>query len=142
MWWFVACVVDPGVGGLPAGDYDVFVEQVQPVLTPTCSSPSCHGSADRPFELYAVHQHRADPDDVYLDAQLSDDDLWHNYLQTSALQVDLENAEHSPVLTKPLAVDAGGEHHGGGNLFESTDDWDYLVVLDWINDALATRDEP
>ncbi|MCP4808879.1 MAG: hypothetical protein GY913_06505 [Proteobacteria bacterium] len=132
----LACAIEPGTMDLPLGDLERFEQDVQPVLVPTCSSPSCHGDASRPFELYGVHQHRADPDEVYLDTPLRDDEVWHNFVRLSALNTGLVEAELSLALAKPLDPDAGGVPHEGGAWFSTTDDWDYLLLRAWIEDSL------
>ena len=134
--FLLACAVEPDTTGLPLGDLDAFEYEVQPLLVPTCSSPSCHGDPSRALELYGVHQHRADTGEVYLDAPLTQDELWHNYVQLSALNVDLDDPESSMALAKPLDPEAGGVPHEGGTWVATTDDWDYQTLRDWIADSL------
>ena len=47
------------------------------------------------------------------------------------LQVDASSPVASPILTKPLAAEAGGEPHSW-EPFASTDDGRYQAILDWI----------
>ena len=52
-------------------------------------------------------------------------------VQAIILQVDGLDPSRSPVLTKPLAVSAGGDPHIY-EAFASTDDPGYLAILAWI----------
>ena len=46
--------------------------------------------------------------------------------------VNASDPPSSKLLTKPLATQAGGEGHTGGNYWQSMDDPEYRVVLEWI----------
>jgi len=46
--------------------------------------------------------------------------------------VDASDPASSKLLQKPLAPTAGGEDHTGGTFWESTDDAEYQVALEWI----------
>jgi hypothetical protein len=129
------CVEGPGPGdGFVALDYEVFVAEVQPLLADRCANPSCHGTPERPLEVFAVHKHRLDPDTVYLDAALTDDELGLGFLRASALVSPDEAPSLSPLVRKPLGVAAGGAPHVGGVQFERDDDPDYLTLLAWVSD--------
>jgi hypothetical protein len=52
------------------------------------------------------------------------------------LQVSAMDPATSPILTEPLALEAGGTPHGV-KPFASTADTDYQAVLDWISDGVA-----
>jgi hypothetical protein len=55
----------------------------------------------------------------------------------ASLQVSM-NPPASRLLTKPLAVAAGGTLHAGGNdHFPSTSDPDYQTILSWIANGVA-----
>jgi hypothetical protein len=51
--------------------------------------------------------------------------------EQAALQVDGTNPTASPLLTKPLALEAGGVPHSF-KAFDSTGDEDYLLLRQWI----------
>lgn len=121
---------------LPAADFDRFVTEIQPVLAKRCANPSCHGNLSRPFEVYAPHFHRFDPEDVYLDSSLSDQELWWNYQSVVAFILDLERAEESLLLIKPLAEAEGGSNHGGPAVFSDREGYEYTTLASWIQDAL------
>jgi len=128
-----ACVVGPGNEQIVLeADFDRFVEEVQPILSSTCANPACHGSGDRPLELYAVHQHRLDPDDVWADTPLTTAELYLNFHRSCGFLLDLDQPKDCELVRKPLSVTAGGLHHQGGDQFNDRDNPDYLAILDWI----------
>jgi hypothetical protein len=56
--------------------------------------------------------------------------------------VNASDPESSKLLRKPLAASAGGEGHTGGTFWESTDDAEYQVALDWIEMLPAQQFTP
>jgi len=138
----LGCVTGPG--GSPAvtsPDLEQFVAEVQPVFASSCANATCHGDPARPLEIYAVHNHRLDPDDVYLDADLSEDELWLNYVGARTFIDELRwldgaDADDSALLTKPLDPAAGGAEHTGGVQFFDAGERDYAIIRAWIADAL------
>ena len=52
------------------------------------------------------------------------------------LQVSIAPPASSRLLTKPLAVTAGGTAHGGGEFWTSTSHPDYQAILTWVNNAV------
>jgi len=140
-----ACVDGPGgVAMESTADLDVFTEDVQPVLASTCANGTCHGDADRPLEIYAVHHHRLDPGDVYLDTGLTDEELRLNWLRASAFIEEVRGwpdvrAEECSLLLKPMAEEIGGAVHGGGDVFFDPWDRDFVALRDWIDDALEAQ---
>lgn len=133
LWAVAGCVNGPGEIAIemPA-DFDRFIDEVQPELSASCSNPGCHGSVERPLELYAVHQHRLDPDDVYLDDPLTDAELWLNFMRVCGFAIDLDEVEDCEVLRKPLAPEAGGSEHMGGVQFSDVDNPSYEIIFDWL----------
>ena len=130
----MACVMGPGSEELVLeADFSRFIDEVQPALAYGCASPSCHGSADRPLQLYAVHQHRLNPDDVWADAPLTNAELYLNFHRACGFLLDLERPADCELVRKPLAIAAGGQRHGGGDQFNDTDNPDYRAILDWIS---------
>ncbi len=118
----VGCA-DPGPGPEPPGggeeyelSYPQFQTNIAPVLVEAgCHAAACHGGGIRgTLELSPLEA--LDP--AFDFAQVR-------------LQVDPWLPEASPILTKPLAADAGGEAHGW-EPFVSPDDPRYLAILDWI----------
>jgi hypothetical protein len=107
----------PQGGGTYALSYSQFTETVAPVLTRLgCDAGGdCHGGGIRgTLEL----------------SPQSDKDPAFDFTQVS-LQVNGYDPAASPVLTKPLAEDAGGAPHGF-EPFADTQDADYQTILAWI----------
>lgn len=128
----LACL-EPSEQALSVHDMEAFEEQVQPVLAEGCANPSCHGDPERPLELYATHFHRMDPSMLHRDLPLDEQELRANALRVLSVGLGLEPAQ-SPALRKPLAVDAGGQEHVGGELFGDTGAVDYRALRGWLED--------
>jgi hypothetical protein len=118
----------PRFGGL-----DAFVEQAQPVLAARCANPSCHGRPERPLALFAVHRHRLDPADTFLDDPLTEEELRHNFNQTTAFLLDVSEPDESLLLVKPRS------EHAGVVVFGDAADYDHVRLREWIELALADR---
>lgn len=128
----------PGDGGameLAAGDAEVFRAEVEPLLEARCANPSCHGAADRPLEIFAQLKHRADPDEVFRETALTEEELHLNQLRAACFVRDMEHG--STLAKKPLPLDDGGIAHAGGVIFESADDAEYLPLRDWVEATAA-----
>jgi hypothetical protein len=117
--------------GVVVGPLDRFEVAVEPVLEQRCAQGGCHGRADRPFTLYAPGAYRADPSRVNLAEPLEAEELATNALRVAALASSTD-PEASLVLRKPLALSAGGLHHGGGDVFVDRTDRDYRAIRDWL----------
>jgi hypothetical protein len=106
----------PGGGEEYALDFGQFQASVAPVLVDAgCHAGACHGGGIRgTLELSP-----ADALDPAFD------------FEQVRLQVDPWSPENSPILTKPLANDAGGETHAW-EPFASTNDPGYQAILAWI----------
>ncbi len=128
----LGCVEGPGQGEELLGDYESFETEVQPILE-GCANPSCHGTPERPLEIYAVRQHRLNPDDVYLESPLTDRELWLNFVRSCGFLMDLEAPEDCELLRKPLSPKAGGAEHVGGAQFGDVDNPDYAALLQWVS---------
>ncbi len=114
--------------------------RVQPVLTMNCSALACHGDPKRYFHVFARNRLRIDPDETQRKAFMKVEERDYNFAAATAM-VDLDRPDASLLLTKPLEPDAGGAFHvgatlfRGGNVFATTDDPDYQVLVQWINGA-------
>ncbi len=121
-----ACV--HGVGNLPGIDlakpvsdstsYERFVKQIQPALEQRCAGSSCHGS---PLA------------DLYLTCGSNAEESRWNY--EVAVRHLRDTAALSELLRKPLAKNAGGVFHEGGDIFANVDDPDYRTILAWAEDV-------
>jgi hypothetical protein len=106
----------PGGGQAFVLDYQKFQDDVAPVLAQAgCRASECHGGGIR-------GTFRLSPQTA-LDPQLD--------FEQASLQVDPYDPVASPLLTRPLAEDAGGTRHEW-EPFSSTDDPGYRAILDWI----------
>jgi hypothetical protein len=129
---------DADAGGVDAwprfGGLDAFEEQAQPVLSLRCANPSCHGRPERPLALFAVHRHRLDPADTFVDEPLTEEELRRNFLQTTAFLLDVTEPGESLLLVKPRS------EHAGVIVFGDVADYDHVRLREWIESALADRD--
>ncbi len=138
----LGCVVGPGGSeAVTAPDLEVFISQVQPIFNARCANATCHGDPARPLEIYGIHNHRLDPDDVYLDGELSEEELWLNYIGARAFVDELTWIEDAvadacALLAKPLEPAAGGSEHTGGVQFFDKEEAEYQVIRDWIEAGL------
>lgn len=123
----------PGLDPRPIslGPMDVFASDVEPVLETRCAQGGCHGRADRPFVLFAPGAHRLDPSRLHLAEALDPIEVETNARRLAVL-ADPAVPERSLALRKPLAVSAGGVHHGGGDVFPDRSDPGYLALRRWL----------
>lgn len=127
----LACIDGPGRSELPEADSGVFQESAEPELGASCGNPSCHGSVNRPYEVYAVHFHRADPDATFLDDPLTDEEHRLNQDRARAFLHPTEPAA-SPLLRMPLDPAAGGLGHGGSvTVYLDRSDPGWLALAAW-----------
>jgi hypothetical protein len=107
----------PGGGAVYVLDPALFATAVAPVLSAKgCDAAGdCHGGGIRGTYQLSPNVNK---------------DIDFDFGQ-SVLQVDGYDPTQSPLLTEPLAPTAGGSAHGF-TAFDSTDDPDYLAILDWI----------
>jgi hypothetical protein len=110
-------VSPPGGGNRYVLDFQEFQTTVSPILTVHgCDAGGgCHGGGIRGTLALSP---------------VEDKDLVFDFEQIS-LQVDGLDPSLSPVLTKPLALSAGGDPHSYEG-FASTDDVGYVAILSWI----------
>ncbi|HEX4419991.1 MAG TPA: hypothetical protein VH165_18885 [Kofleriaceae bacterium] len=99
--------------------FDLFKSSVQPILTQHgCNAGSCHG---------------APQSDFYITCGMSDAELAFNFSQAwSFVNTPVEDSQ---ILKIPLAVNAGGRGHTGGDQFASQTDKDYLALRAWAMQA-------
>ncbi|WP_428264295.1 hypothetical protein [Haliangium sp.] len=96
--------------------FDQFVSEVQPILSQSCASGSCHG---------------APQSDFYLTCGNNAQQQAYNFSQVQAF-VDVP-ADNSPLLQYPLAIRSGGYFHTGGEFFNSRNDGDYQTIQRWAD---------
>jgi hypothetical protein len=92
-----------------------FRDNVQEVLTRhNCGAGNCHGAPQADF---------------YITCGNSDQEKAFNYKQTQGFVG--APVEQSQILNVPLARDAGGLGHSGGDQFDSRDNADYVAIRTW-----------
>ena len=106
------------------------------MLAAGCASPSCHGDATRPLEVFALGRHRLAPIEVHDTLPLSTEERRRNFERACGFLVDLDVPDDSALLSEPLAPATG---HAGGVVFEDETADGYVVIEGWIADALARR---
>lgn len=129
---------------LPPLDEAFYRCEVQPVLAARCAFFACHGSATRPFRLYARNRLRFDVAAEERETPLRPVEERANYEAARAFAGDARRP--SLLLLKPLEEDAGGYIHvgatlyGRGDVFRTADDPGYQKLADWIGGATAPSD--
>jgi hypothetical protein len=127
--------VDPGeedmIGQL---DQTVFEATIQPILDSRgCSQAGCHyrdkdnpnsGGPGGSLRIFDCTGNTCSPEQL-----LANHD-------SAAGMANLSNPTTSKLLTKPLALTAGGVQHLGGDIFMNTTDPDYVTVLGWIQNPI------
>ena len=119
---------DQGAQTLPAGDVASFAADIQPIMTDSCASLDCHGDPGRPLRLYAERGLRLEA--ALRDTPITQEEIAHNvgaFLGVSPGAV----ADHLALL-KPLAIDAGGMEHLGGDLWSSPEHPHYAAIRGWL----------
>lgn len=127
----LGCGYDAGET-VPLTDLDApfYAAHVQPILATGCASLDCHGVDGRPLRLYSEDGLRRRDD---LRGQpLSAGELAWNVEVFEAIDPDAPSADENVALTKPLAVDAGGLYHVGGDLWATRDDPRYRCLRTWL----------
>jgi hypothetical protein len=97
-----------------APDFDLFVKQVNPIFSGSCSAGNCHGAPLNPFYLTCGES----PEEV----------RWNYFAAGDYTAVDPFANE---LLRRTLAPSAGGVFHQGGSFFSSTADPRYETILAW-----------
>lgn len=113
----------PGTRGAPIDDptsFDKFVREVQPVLRARCAGSNCHG-----------HRLRS----LYLSCGDTEEELkWNFFVSTWHLATPVFQSE---ILRRPLAMDRGGDFHGGGDVFSGTEDAGYIAIKNWAEELVG-----
>ncbi len=131
----LACVDGPGATPVDAPDaLGTFQTYAQPVFEARCANPACHGSVDRPLEVYAVGQHRLDEADRHRQDGLTERELSLNLWR--AWSFVGETAATSELLLKPLDPESGGHEHQGGVIWHDLDAFEAAQLTAWIEGSL------
>jgi hypothetical protein len=118
-----------GAGELPGVDLDAapadgtsyqrFIDSVQPVLRERCAGSGCHGTRTA---------------DLFLTCGDDGRDTRWNYEVALRHLSPLQPAS-SELLRRPLALQAGGTYHEGGDVIVDTEDPGYRAILAWAKDV-------
>jgi hypothetical protein len=119
----------------PSRNFQQFQTQVLPVLLRDCAFSTCHGSNERFFRVWGPGRVRFDPMTREFDT-LTADEATHGF-DIALSMIDPQDASRSLLLRKPLAVEAGGAGHRGGdkfgrNIYRSVNDQGYLAIARWV----------
>jgi hypothetical protein len=120
--------------GPPLRDRATFDATVWPVLVRDCGFSECHGSTERFFRVVGPGHARLDPA-MELAEPVTEAELQFSYDRARSM-LDPGDPAQSPLLRKPLDVDAGGDRHEGTDSFgidvyRSVDDPNFRVLLSW-----------
>jgi hypothetical protein len=99
--------------------YQIFVDQIQPLLQQSCAFGTCHSSPQADF---------------YITCGTDDEQLAFNYGQAAGFVVPFGTAvEQSEILLRPLSPLAGGVSHTGGVFFTSRSDQTWMALREWAS---------
>jgi hypothetical protein len=149
----IACVAslagcaDKGWNGeLPNVDQQQFAMTVYPILMRDCAFNDCHGGTHRFFQVFGPGRVRLDP---MTDSEMpaTPQELQVSYERARSMLVSEASLSHSLLLTKPLAIKAGGSGHRGvdaygRNVYQSKDDPGYQAILQWAQGTMAAAPIP
>lgn len=141
------CVAEPNEDtGWVLLDRSTFACTVEPVLEHECSMPACHGAPSRRMQVLAPGRMRlAGELAKAIAAQSADERLAGLHPALTEVEIDANFAsaramllpgapESSPLLDKPLAIDAGGVYHApAGSVFASKQSPGYVALLNWAS---------
>lgn len=126
---------------LPELSSEVFYREIEPVLIEHCAFVACHGSADRPFRVFALHRRRKGSGSGA--GRLTQEEHQANFDSARAFARDGQG--NALLERKPLATSAGGYFHMGSEIFagqdsfESTEHPGYQAIAAWARTALTTE---
>ncbi|MCC7536188.1 MAG: PD40 domain-containing protein [Deltaproteobacteria bacterium] len=106
-----------------------FDDEVAPILERRCLSPVCHGISDADVEADTVDPLRML---IRVDGRGRIRDLEAARRIAVAHINTLESPDHSGLLRKPLALEAGGSPHEGGHPFATRDHPEYRTLRAWV----------
>jgi hypothetical protein len=133
--WCSACSVDNPPISVPTPDKQEFALEVYPVLLRDCGFPECHGSMDRFFRVFGPGRLRISMDVLPYDPA-TPKEIQESYDRARSMLEGEDSVLDSDFLRKPLAKAAGGAGHKGEdvwghNVYATTQDPDYQVLVAW-----------
>lgn len=136
------CDLPPAERGLPSPSAREFEQSAYPVLLRDCGFPTCHGSAERFFQVYGPGRQRFSPaTEPY--APATAEELALTFSRARSMLKGQHGLSDAPLLRKPLAPAAGGAGHRGNdawdqNVYASESDPGYRALAAW---ARSSRDQ-
>ena len=132
-------------GATPQAAFDYYVQNIEPLFLRPRGYP---GSTDGNPACVMCHVWQTsvrfsleEPTNTPDGGAWSEEQSRRNYEMVTQL-VNASDPESSRLLTKPLATSAGGARHTGGNHWDSTEDPEYQVILDWVSALPAAEYTP
>jgi len=114
----------------PPSGRDRFESEVAPELERSCLSSACHGvdpNAEKNGEVIEWSHFN-----VRIDSLGRIADMDQAYAISKSRINTIEHPEFSSLLRKPLASEAGGTFHAGGDVFRRREDPGYDTIKHWI----------
>ncbi len=130
------CIVESEPVTRPAPDPERFLADVYPILLDDCAFPACHGDPDRFLLIHGPGRSRLDPATLPYDPPTVEEVAFAYARASSMLETPEGDPRTSPLLRKPLAVEAGGARHGGDDrwgapVFARKSDPRYETMFFW-----------
>lgn len=137
-WLCLACAETGGEGVAVKREFQQFQREVYPVLLRDCAFPACHGDHERFFRVFGPGRVRLPGETGVPKAldQPTGDELSTSYALALAM-IDAEEPRESPLIRKPLVVEAGGSGHYGvdqydRDVYRTEQDAGYLIIARWV----------
>jgi hypothetical protein len=145
----LACAETGGESVAVEREFQQFQREVYPVLLRDCAFPACHGDHDRFFRVFGPGRVRLPGETTIPEAldQPTGDELSVSYSLALSM-IDPDDPKQSPLIRKPLAVEAGGAGHYGvdqydRDVYRTEQDAGYLIIARWVYiDPGATMEVP
>lgn len=116
-----------------------FAAEVYEVVLRDCGFPSCHGAPERFFRVYGPGRTRLPGDDGVFPEPFDTPTVDEQALtfQLALSMINEHDLADSPLLRKPLAVEAGGYGHlgidsYGRDVYRTTQDTGYVKLARWV----------
>lgn len=131
---FTGCSLEGGIQ-VADRDFEQFRDEVYPVLMRDCAFHTCHGNPKRFYRITGSARGRLVASTKAL-AETLPEEVAFSYTRSLAM-INAADPGASLLLRKPLAPALGGAGHlgtdsFGRDVFESTDDDDYLTLAKWV----------
>lgn len=116
-----------------------FAAEVYEVLLRDCGFPNCHGAPERFFRVYGPGRTRLPGSSGMLPEPFDTPTVEEQSLtfQLALSMINEHELADSPLLRKPLAVEAGGYGHlgvddYGRDVYRTTQDTGYVKIARWV----------